>query len=205
MREMFALPHKSTRNRRALAALVILLALGLTSPLSVFGSKKKKADSAPQPAAPKVEIDTSKLVWPSPPNIARVRYLNYYAGMKIDHTPAPAGKKKQSWMDRVAGTKQADNSDKIKTFPFQLLGPYGIAIDSKGLVYVADQKVGAIFIFNTEARDATLIKNGSDAHFGWINGLAIDDADTLFVSDGKMHRVLIFNPKHEIVGQIVDG
>ena len=48
-------------------------------------------------------------------------------------------------------------SEKVnpKTFPFQLIGPYGIAIDSKGLVYVADQKVGAIFIFNTETHDAS--------------------------------------------------
>ena len=202
---MCALPPKSNRNRRAQAALLILLALGLASPVSVHGSKKKKADTAPQPAAPKAEIDTSKLVWPSPPNIARVRYLNYYAGMKIDYTPSPAGKKKQSWMDRVAGTKQVDNSDRIKTFPFQLLGPYGIAIDSKGLVYVADQKVGAIFIFNTETRDTQLIRNGYEAHFALVNGIAIDDSDRIFVSDGKMHRVLIFNPKHEVENQITEG
>jgi DNA-binding beta-propeller fold protein YncE len=203
---MFPLLHNSNRGARALAALLLLLTLGLALPVSTFGSDKKKKADKPLPAeAPKLDIDTSKLVWPNPPNIARVRWLNYYAGMKIDRAPVTAAKKKQSWMDRVAGAKQEDNADKLKTFPWQLLGPYGIAIDSKGLVYVADQKVGAIFIFDTEARDATLIKNGSDAHFGWINGLAIDDADTLFVSDGKMHRVLIFNPKHEIVGQIVDG
>ncbi len=203
---MFALPSKSNHNSRTLAALVILLVLGLASPVSVYGGKKKKADAPAQPApAPNAGIDTSKLVWPNPPNIARVRYLNYYAGMKIDYTPVAETKKKQSWMDRVAGTKQEDNIDKLKTFPFQLLGPYGIAIDSKGLVYVADQKVGAIFIFNTDTRDTTLIRNGYEAHFGWINGLAIDDSDRLFVSDGKMHRVLIFNPKHEVEGQISEG
>ena len=125
--------------------------------------------------------------------------------MKIDRSAPVVTKKKQGWMDRVAGAKQEDNEDKLKTFPWQLLGPYGIAIDSKGLVYVADQKVGAIFIFNTETHDAELIKNGADAHFGWINGLAIDDADRLFVSDGKMHRILIFNPKREIEGQIAEG
>jgi DNA-binding beta-propeller fold protein YncE len=202
---MFAFPPKSNRNGRALAALAILLALGLASPVSVYG-KKKKADATPQPAAaPNAGIDTSKLVWPNPPNIARVRYLNYYAGMKIDYAPAKATKKKQSWMDRVAGTKQLDNTDRLKTFPFQLLGPYGIAIDSKGLVYVADQKVGAVFIFNTETHDTQLIRNGYEAHFGWINGLAIDDSDRLFVSDGKMHRVLVFNPKHEVEGQISEG
>jgi DNA-binding beta-propeller fold protein YncE len=65
--------------------------------------------------------------------------------------------------------------------------------------------VGAVFIFNTETRDCQLIRNGMEAHFGWINGLAIDDDDRLFVSDGKMHRVLIFNTKHEVENQISEG
>lgn len=202
---MGALLFKSHRSGRALAALFVLLAMAL-APMALQGSnKKKKADASPPPEPPKLDIDTSKLVWPNPPNIARVRWLNYYAGMKIDRTPAPATKKRQSWMDRVAGTKQEDNIDKLKTFPWQLIGPYGIAFDSKGLVYVADQKVGAIFIFNTETHDATLIKNGSDAHFVLINGLAIDDGDRLFVSDGQLHHVLVFNPKHEVEGQISEG
>ena len=195
--------HQS--NRRAVSALLILLTLALASPVFTYGKDKKKTPSPPPPAQPTLDIDKSKLVWPNPPNIARVRWLDQYTGMKIDRTPAVATKKKQSWMDRVAGAKQEDNTDKLKTFPWQLIGPYGVAVDSKGLVYVADQKVGAIFIFNTETHDATLIKNGVDAHFGWINGLAIDDADRLFVSDGKLRHVLVFNSKHEIEGQIVEG
>jgi len=201
---MFSLPPKSNRKGRTLVALVSLLILA--SPASMYGGKKKTANATPQPAAPVgTPVDLSKLVWPNPPNIARVRWLNYFAGMKIDYTPPPTTKPKQSWMDRVAGTKQVDNVDKLKTFPWQLIRPYGIAIDSKGLVYVADQKVGAVFIFDTETRDATLIKNGVDAHFGLINGVAIDDSDRLFVSDGKMHRVLVFNPKHQVEGQIAEG
>ncbi len=207
---MFPFLSKSNRYRSALTALVILLALGLASPVSMYGSdkdkKKQKADATQPAAGPKGEpVDLSKLVWPNPPNIARVKWMNYYAGMKIDYTPPPTTKKKQSWMDRVAGAKQVDNVDKLKTFPWQLIRPYGIAIDSKGLVYVADQKVGAVFIFNTETHDATLIKNGVDAHFGLINGVAIDDSDRLFVSDGKMRRVLVFNPKHQVEGQIAEG
>jgi DNA-binding beta-propeller fold protein YncE len=204
---MGALLSKSHRHSRTRAMLFILLAAALASPIALQGSdkNKKKTAEAPPVEQPKLDIDTSKLVWPNPPNIARVRWLNYYAGMKIDRTPAAPTKKKQSWMDRVAGTKQQDNTDKLKTFPWQLIGPYGIAIDSKGLVYVADQKVGAIFIFNTETHDATLIKNGSDAHFIWINGLAIDDGDRLFVADGHLHHVLVFNPKHEVEGQISEG
>ena len=137
--------------------------------------------------------------------MARVRWLDYFAGSKIDYTPTSAAKAKASWMDRLAGEQSQDEKFNPKTFPFQLIGPYGIAIDSKGLIYVADQKVGAIFIFNTETRDTQLIRNGIEAHFGWINGLAIDDDDRLFVSDGKMRRILIFSPKHELETQVTEG
>lgn len=197
----------STRKNKVAVAVAVLLTLTLAAPAFGGGDqkKKKKTDTTKeQKAAPKLEIDTSKLVWPSPPSIARVRYLNYYAGMKIDHTAQPK-KKKQSWMDRLAGAQSENEKFNVKDFPFQLLGPYGIAIDSKGLVYVADQKVGAIFIFNTDTRDVQLIRNGYEAHFGLINGLAIDDDNRLFVSDGKMHRVLIFDSKHEVAGQINEG
>ena len=108
-------------------------------------------------------------------------------------------------MDRLAGGQSPSEKVNAKTFPFQLIGPYGIAFDSKGLVYVADQRVGAVFIFNLETRDTQLIRNGAEAHFGWINGLAIDDDDRLFVSDGKLRRVVIFNPKHEVESQITEG
>src|SRR5271157_1565573 len=118
--------HISTtwiRRNKAAMAIVILLALLLASPLSTFADqKKKKKDDAntEQPAAPKPQIDTSKLVWPSPPSIARVRYLDYFAGEKIDYTPAPK-KKKQGWMDRLAGAEPNTEQVDVKTFPFQLI------------------------------------------------------------------------------------
>ena len=83
-----------------------------------------------------------------------MRYTSYFAGMKFEQTPDNGNKKpKQSWMDRLAGTQSQDEKVTIKNFPFQLLGPYGMSVDSKGRLYVADQKVGAIFIFNTETKD----------------------------------------------------
>ncbi len=189
------------------AAIAGLLAVVLALPFANFADnqKKKKADTAADQAAkPKVQIDLSMLVWPSPPSIARVRYLNYFAGEKIDTSPAPK-KKKQSWMDRLAGEQPQTEKFDVKTFPFQMISPYGIAIDSKGLVYVADQKVGAVFIFNTDTRDVQLIRNGYEAHFGLVNGLAIDDDDRLFVSDGKLHRVLVFDGKHQVINKIDEG
>jgi len=203
---MFRCLFNSMRTRKAMAVL-LLLALGLAFPYPSHAEKKKKAEPAPEPQVGqrKFSFDPTKLVWPSPPNIARVHWLDYFAGTKIDYSPVATAKPKATWMDRLAGGQSQGEKINAKTFPFQLIGPYGVAIDSKGLVYVADQRVGAIFIFNTENHDTQLIRNGYEAHFGWINGLAIDDDDRLFVSDGKMRRVMIFNSKHEVENQITEG
>jgi len=196
----------STLSRRLLS-LAILLVLACASPLCSFAGNKKKTVSAPaaEVGPRKFKFDPTKLVWPSPPNIARVHWVDYFAGQKIDYTQQASTKAKASWMDRLAGGQSDEEKFNPKLFPFQLIGPYGIAVDSKGLVYVADQKVGAVFIFNTETHETELIRNGYEAHFGWINGLAIDDDDRLFISDGKLHHILIFNAKHEAESQITEG
>jgi len=139
-------------HRRKALALLLLLSLGVAFPSSAGADKKKKKDDAaatPDVGPRKFPFDPTKLVWPSPPNIARVRWLDYFAGSKIDYTSAANTKPKATWMDRLAGTQSQQEKFNPKTFPFQLIGPYGIAVDSKGQVYVADQKVGAVFIFNT--------------------------------------------------------
>ena len=203
---MYRFLFNSIRTRNRLVVMTVFM-LCVLAPLSAIAGKKKKADPAnTAPSGPrKFSFDPSKLVWPSPPNIGRIRWLDYFAGEKIDYTAAANSKTKASWMDRLAGGQSDAEKVNAKTFPFQMIGPYGIAIDSKGLVYVADQRVGAVFIFNTETRDCQMIRNGMEAHFGWINGLAIDDDDRLFVSDGKMHRVTIFNSKRAVENQITEG
>ena len=84
-------------------------------------------------------------------------------------------------------------------------GPYGSAVDSKGNLYVADQKVGAIFIFNTDTATVELIKNSVHAHFVRIIGLAMDDNDRLFVSDPGLRHVLVFNKEHKAEDVITEG
>lgn len=204
---MYRFLFNSIRNRNWFV-LLLLVTLGLMLPSIAGADKKKKTDSAaaPEVGPRKFAFDPTKLVWPSPPSAARIHWVDYFAGAKIDYTPAAdKAKPKSSWMDRLAGGQSDTEKINPKSFPYQMIGPYGIAVDSKGLVYVADQRVGAVFIYNTETRDCQMIRNGIEAHFGWINGLAIDDDDRLFVSDAKMHRVLIFNTKHEVENQVTEG
>jgi DNA-binding beta-propeller fold protein YncE len=175
---------------------LILLSLALASPSALLAGKKKKAE----PQKPPPVIDYSNIVWPNPPAIARIKYTTWYAAEKISQIETPKTKK-DSWMDRLAGTQPETE----KKMLFQLGEPYGLAVDSKGNVYTADQKVGAIFIFNTETRDVELIKNKTHGHFVRIIGLAMDDNDRLFVSDPGLRHVVVFNAKHEPEDVITDG
>jgi sugar lactone lactonase YvrE len=208
--KMFVVRLESVRAYK-LVALGLFVSLVLGCPFSASADKKKDKDNAPaaeQKIDPSKVLDPSKLVWPGPPDIPRIHYVDFFAGMKIDRTQATqTKKKKQGWMDRMAGAPEGDEKQQklLKDFPYQLIGPYGVGVDSKGLVYVADQKMGAIFIFNTETRDVQLIKNNVDAKFAWINGVAIDDNDRLFVSDGQLGHVLVFNPEHKQEGMIREG
>jgi sugar lactone lactonase YvrE len=179
----------------AMGALALLLAVILAAPFTANagGKNKKKADSATTTKAAPV-IDYSNIVWPNPPAVARIKYLAFYSAEPLKNLDKPKGNSKQGWMDRLAGTVPA--SDGGKPF-FQLAQPYGIAVDSKGTVYVADARVGAIFMFNKETREVGMIKNKVEAHFDRIIGLAMDDNDRLFVADPGLKHVLVFNAQHK--------
>src|SRR5208282_336249 len=186
-----------SRSPKRFLAMLILLSLSLGSPAFVLGAKKKKAEPAKAPPT----IDYSNIVWPNPPSVARIKYEAFYATQRLSQVDATKTKK-ENWMDRLAGTQPENESGRVL---FQLAEPYGMAVDSKGSLYVADQKVGAVFIFNTETRDVDLIKNSVHAHFVRIIGLAMDDDDRLFVSDPGLRHVLVFNKEHKAEDVITEG
>jgi DNA-binding beta-propeller fold protein YncE len=171
----------------------------LLVPASHAGKKdKKKKEEAPAPATKegidRSKIDTSKLVWPLPPDLPRIKFVSEHFGEPQKPVEAKPQKKKQGWMDRMAGVQQRESGDPVE--PSHVLGqPYGVAVDSKGRVYVGDTFVAAIFIFNTETKEVTFLRNGHEAAFRNIIGIAIDDTDRLFVADAGMHQVSVFSPQ----------
>jgi sugar lactone lactonase YvrE len=184
-------------NRKSQFMWFVLLSVALLTPLAAFGDKKKKnAEAKPAPV-----IDYSNIVWPNPPAIARIRYQTFYAAQKLSQVDT-APTQKQRWMDRLAGTQSATENPKLL---FQLAEPYGMAIDSKNNLYVADQKVGAIFIFNAETREVDMIKNRVHSHFVRIVGLAMDDNDRLLVSDPGLRHILVFDANHKAEDMITEG
>jgi DNA-binding beta-propeller fold protein YncE len=177
---------------------LLALALALPAPLH---AGKKKTDTAPPTNLSSQRttgyFDITKIVWPSPPEIPRIAFKDLFTGQKIDPSLYTRKGHKQTWMDRLAGAQSPDEI-KIDSLPFQLIRTYGVGVDSKGLIYAADQAVGAVFIFDSEKKDhVELIGHGRQANFGLVVGLALDDDDRLFVADAQLHHVLEFNPKHQ--------
>lgn len=198
---MLNAPIRKPHFAQPVTAVLLLLAFTLLLPSSGFAGDKKKKAAAKEAESAKV-IDYSYIVWPNPPAIPRIRYINWYASDKQTRNLEGKVQKKQGWMDRLAGTQTQEEVFKL---PFSLVQPNGIVVDSQGRIYTADSKVGAIFIFNPETKEVDLIKHKTHANFGRIVGLAIDDNDRLFVSDPGLHHVLAFDAQHHAQDVISDG
>ncbi|MFZ3211150.1 MAG: SMP-30/gluconolactonase/LRE family protein [Terriglobales bacterium] len=186
---------------------LILLALVWVAPTTLFAGKNKQAAAPAAPAEPAtVSVDFSNVVFPPPPAVPRLRYLDFYSAQKPETPKAEVKQQKKSgWMDRLAGVTPGSDRPNAPKPRYQLVAPYGLAVDSKGFLYVADTKVGAVFIFNPENNDLEMIRHGADARFRGIFGLAMDDGDTLLVVDGGLHHVLVFDSKHKLRASFGDG
>jgi DNA-binding beta-propeller fold protein YncE len=196
------LTHRSnsTPSRTISKFVVALVLCGLCGLPAQAQKKNNKNAPAEQTQRQRVAFDVRKIVWPNPPAIARVKFENILTGQQIDWAGLEPGKKpKQSWMDRLAGAQPDRQVKDVQSkVGFQLIRVYGVAADSKGNIYAADQAVGAIFVFpKNDTGKLELIKHGTDARLPMINGLAMDDNDRLFVTDAKLHHVLVLNAKHE--------
>ena len=197
---MFA-ARKSLAIRSAWKLIPMLLLTTIFGLAVGAHAEKKKKEAAP-PEEPIIKrLDYSKIVWPNPPAITRVKYVDYYAADKVITKET---KKKSGWMERMGGAVSGADATADKPF-FQLAQPYGIATDSKNNLYVVDSKVGAIFVWNIETKDLNIIGNGRQARFSLITGIAIDDGDRIFVSDSVARHVLVFSPTIKVESTLREG
>lgn len=156
-------------------ALTALLAAPLFAPPTAAAKGKKR-----QP------VDVTKLLWPPPPAVARVRYVGAYSGEDV------RGTRKQTFLERLAGVE--DNTRKS-----MLVKPYGVAVDSKGRIYVTDTMLAAVFVFDLEAKTLDYRGEKAPAAFRKPTGITLDDQDRLFVSDSEAHNITAFSAAGDVI------
>ena len=140
--------------------------------------------------SPKGEQQPSQLVWPLPPDPPRVRWVREYAD--LDQVKGKSAK--QSWADRVAGKKKSDERNR-------LIRPYGIAVDSKGRIFVADAASHAVFMLDGAQRRFEKWGGNSGASMALPVGVAVDSSGRLFVADSALHTILCLDQDGRVLGQ----
>lgn len=128
------------------------------------------------------------LVWPPPPQRARVRYV-----AEIHSVESVTGRKPNKWLTRLAGVTTQGS-------PIRLQTPYGVVVDSRGRIFTADSSNRTVFVFDRAANKVEFRGNEAPAQFALPVGLAIADDDRLFVSDAFFHQVNCFAPDGDLLG-----
>lgn len=138
------------------------------------------SNSIKEPAKP--------IYWPSSPELAKITYEG-----TIERPEDIATKKGlfQRALEFLLGTR----TDRI-------LKPYGIAVDSKGRLIVADTSLKRVHIFDRASGKYAVIDEYGDNGFVSPIGIAVDGEDNIYVSDPELNRIIVFSKKGKYLFEI---
>jgi DNA-binding beta-propeller fold protein YncE len=153
----------------AIAAVLILAVW----PASLEGAAQKQKQ---KPASP----DPSSLVWPLPPEPARIRFVTAYR--TVDDFKQKKGSR---WKSLLLGPDPASNVT-------QLLKPYGVAVARDGRVFVTDTAARRVFVFDPVAKQVRFVGENGPGKILKPMGVAVDDTGRVFVADATLKRVFAY-------------
>ena len=141
------------------------------------------------PAPTRIQDSTPSLVWPLPPETARIQYLYSLSG------PEDIGVK-HSFAERVVsfitGTKA----------PQQMVRPHGVYFSRGEVLYVTDPGNQVVHVFDTKNRRHSQLKKYGKINFISPIGVTMDESGHLYVSDSVLRKIFVFGPKGEPVREI---
>jgi DNA-binding beta-propeller fold protein YncE len=126
---------------------------------------------------------TGNLVWPSPPELERIRYVRTISNaedMKIS--------KGTRWKQAILGEKTVD----------RLIKPFGVATDSRGRIFVTDGGAYDVLVFNEapgpEEALMTYLGEVAGTSLSSPLGITVDNEDRIYVGDVRLNMVKVFSP-----------
>jgi uncharacterized protein (TIGR03663 family) len=114
------------------------------------------------------------------------------SGEPTDSAPSSGGAVKLVAQDVIGSPGDGDG---------QLNDPRGIAVDSKGNLYVADTGNHRIVVFGADGKPLRTIGSlgSGDGQFNEPRGIAVDSADNLYVADTWNARVVKLDPTGKVI------
>jgi len=104
----------------------------------------------------------------------------------------------------VAGDEEAvSDFSRPGEAPGEMIWPAGIALDSQENVYVTDEWLNRVSVFD---KDGTFLRcwgsaGSGDGEFDGPSGIAIDQQDVLYIVDSRNHRIQKFTQDGEFLAQ----
>jgi DNA-binding beta-propeller fold protein YncE len=173
----------STSARRLTLASTCLAACALvawTPPVPLHAQATAKGAKGKPAVTPSLRL----LVWPPPPDQARVRYLTSYHGVGDFKTKKPG-----RWKTLLLG-----DEDPTQRPSEVMVKPYGIAVSNDGRVFVSDTAARRVFTFDPDAKTVTFVGESGTGKLTKPIGVAIDDDGKVFVADATLNRVFAYGP-----------
>ncbi|MDD5176542.1 MAG: 6-bladed beta-propeller [Sterolibacterium sp.] len=130
----------------------------------------------------KAPVETEAVFYPSPPDPPRIQYLATFAGLK------DLEGERSALADFVAGE---DSGEDLKR-------PYGATI-REGKIYVADNQLGGLAIFDLKAKQFSVLSGSGGGRMQRPLTIKIDKDGTRYVTDSGRQQVLVFDDKDNFV------
>ncbi|GAB4166420.1 MAG: 6-bladed beta-propeller [Geothermobacteraceae bacterium] len=118
------------------------------------------------------------LVWPPPPDVARIRYLNSFDGF-----PDSQEQEKGGFFSWLTGAEAEG---------VPLLSPYGVVADGRGRVWVTDPLARRLVLFDLARRRVVPLERFDNQGLESPLGVAYDARrERLYISDGSLGLILV--------------
>jgi len=131
------------------------------------------------------------IIWPAPPDIPRIRFVNSFSGPEDLNIGTSTFEK---FMRFLKGEKNKSMTD-----------PYGITVGMDGLLYIVDKFNKVVHVVDESKNTYSSFPEGKSSLVSPI-GIAVDNRGNIYVSDSKEAVIKIFkNRGKEYVGEIGRG
>ncbi len=132
------------------------------------------------------QIELPDLVWPKPPETARIKYTRQYTGGANFQAKSKAA-------DVLLGAKRS----------LVLKKPKGIHVAKDGKIYTTDTAAGDIFIFDPVNKTATSTGSMGANFFFKPIGVTTDAKNRIFITDSQTDKVTVLNQKGKVLATLV--